>query len=221
MDNQSNKEKSASTSPSSEIPSQLSDRVNQFSRALRLLTREVLRAPRCKILLDGSSFMLLMTNREQYYYHINKNDVSNSIQDIRREILSNIPSQSLMGAIFQKIEDLPEDELPSEFDQSAMEVRSRLPVFNYLTDEEVRKKLEGNFGIRAGDARNLFMEIARQQYDLTEIQAFLRLTEDDLLWMVTWGIEEDLLFIEGGGDPHQSIDDSSLTEKKQVRTGIP
>ncbi|MFQ5980292.1 MAG: hypothetical protein ACE5OZ_19325 [Candidatus Heimdallarchaeota archaeon] len=220
MNDKSQGEESSETSHSSNIPSHLSDRINQFSHALRLLTREVLRTPRCKILLEGSSFVLLVTGREQYYYNFDKSDVVNSVQHIRRELLSNIPSQSLLGAIFQKSEDSTEDEFPIEFDQSGMEVKSRLPVFNYLTDEEVRKKLETNFKTRAGDARNLFMEIARQQYDLTEIQAFLRLTEEDLLWMVTWGIEEDLLLIEGD-DPDQSLNEPSLTDKRQMRTEMP
>jgi hypothetical protein len=116
----------------------------------------------------------------------------------KHELISNkIMPNSFLGAVFRGEDGPISDEGPIESDQEMLEVRSRVPAISYVLDSNVRKNLEKVFGSKAGDVRNLFMEIARQQLELSEIQSYLRLDEEELLEMVTWGVEEGLLYIEG------------------------
>lgn len=204
--------------PSSHQTLQQTNRVEKFTKAVRLLTRESLGTSRYCLLLEAPNCVIFVNPKEHYCYTIDKKNVGDSLKEISEEIMDKFSSKSLLTAIMRDQKNLPEDMSQESFDQSYLEVRSRLPVFNYLTDSEVRKKLEYAFGSRAGDARNLFMEVARQHYDLAEIQSFLRLTEEDLLWMITWGVEEKILFIEGEDDIEEDTSESLLVEKGDMRT---
>ncbi|MHA2273738.1 MAG: hypothetical protein ACXACI_17965 [Candidatus Hodarchaeales archaeon] len=117
--------------------------------------------------------------------------------EIKERISGKISPSTLLGAVFRGEESPISDESPIEPDQEILEVRSRVPAISYVLDSNVRKNLEKVFGSKAGDVRNLFMEIARKQLELPEIQSYLRLDEEELLEMVTWGVEEGLLYIEG------------------------
>ncbi|MHA2271010.1 MAG: hypothetical protein ACXACI_04045 [Candidatus Hodarchaeales archaeon] len=202
---------------SSHQPSQQTDRIEKFTKAIRLLARESLGTSRYSLLLEGPTYVIFVNPKEHSYYAIDRKNVADSLKGISEEIMNKLTSKSLLAAIMRDQQNLPEEISAESFDQSYLEVRSRLPVFNYLTDSEVRKKLEQTFGSRAGDARNLFMEVARQHYDLAEIQSFLLLTEDDLLWMITWGIEEKILFLEGEDDIEEDTSESLLIGKDDVR----
>ncbi len=203
---------------SSHQTSQQTNRIEKFAKAFRLLARESLGTSRYSFLLEGPTYVLFMNAKEHSCYTIDKKNLADSLKDVSEEIMSRLSSKSLLTAIMRNQQNLPEDISEEAFDQSYLEVRSRLPVFNYLTDSEVRKKLELAFGSRAGDARNLFMEVARQHYDLAEIQSFLRLTEEDLLWMITWGVEEEILFLEGEDDIEEDTSESILAGKGNLRT---
>ncbi|MFX0114223.1 MAG: hypothetical protein ACFFB3_06720 [Candidatus Hodarchaeota archaeon] len=200
--------------PSSGFSSQVEGRIEHFAQALRLLTREVLRSSRCNLLLESSSFILLLTPKKHYTYRIDKNRVPAPTEYIRRAVVSKIGSNSFLRNLLQHEEDSLGDVSTNDFDQPILVVKSRVPVLNYITDTSMRKRLEKTFSSRAGDARNLFMEIARENYELSEIQSYLRLNEEDLLWMITWGVEEKLLFIEG--DTENSDTDENSNESSSL-----
>jgi hypothetical protein len=139
----------------------------------------------------------MITPNDHLFLDVGKHELISSMQEIKERISGKISPSTLLGAVFRGEESPISDESPIEPDQEILEVRSRVPAISYVLDSNVRKNLEKVFGSKAGDVRNLFMEIARKQLELPEIQSYLRLDEEELLEMVTWGVEEGLLYIEG------------------------
>jgi hypothetical protein len=139
----------------------------------------------------------MISPNDHLFLDVGKHELISSMQEIKERISGKISPSTLLGAVFRGEESPISDESPIEPDQEILEVRSRVPAISYVLDSNVRKNLEKVFGSKAGDVRNLFMEIARKQLELPEIQSYLRLDEEELLEMVTWGVEEGLLYIEG------------------------
>lgn len=173
------------------------DKADQFAKTVRVLSRNILGFSRYCLLLEGHSQILLITSKEHHIFDVGKYESANSMQELQALIAEKITTKTFLQAIFRgEKSPIPDEEEFAE-SQDALEVRSRVPAISYVMDTNVRRNLEKTFGSRAGDVRNLFMELARQQSELSEIQSYLRLEEEELLEMITWGIEEGLLFIEG------------------------
>lgn len=173
------------------------DKANQFAKTIRILSRDILGFSRYTLLLEGHSAVLMITPNDHLFLDVGKHELISSMQETKERLSSKIAPNTFLGAVLRDDEAPISAAGPSEPDQEILEVRSRVPAISYVLDSNVRKNLEKVFGSRAGDVRNLFMEIARKQLELPEIQSYLLLDEEELLEMVTWGVEEGLLYIEG------------------------
>ncbi|MHA2233144.1 MAG: hypothetical protein ACXAB4_11730 [Candidatus Hodarchaeales archaeon] len=174
-----------------------SDKADNFAKTIRVLSRNILGFSRFSLLIEGHSHIILITPSQQHIFDVGKFESLESMQELKDLIAEKISTKTFLQAIFRgEKSPIPDEELFVD-SQDALEVRSRVPAISYVMDTHVKQNVDKAFGPRAGDVRNLFMELAREQHDLSEIQSFLRLEEEELLEMVTWGIEEGLLFIEG------------------------